>query len=284
MSAKVLSIETRIRQAWEQLSAHEQRLADIILASPGQIAMHTATELAASAGVSKATTTRFFRHLGYESYESARRQVRELQNSGAPLYLQQAADNLNPINDVIQTHLEREVANLVNTYRTLDAVELEAITKGIAQARRVVVLGWRHSQTIAALIRRDLVNVHEDVRLLPAAGDSLAESLADLGATDFAICVGLRRRMPVLDSAMSTLRVLQVPVLYLSDVLAGKPAQKADWVIRCHTETHMIFDSSASVSAVCNLLGSLVARERGKSGNERLAQIESLHQELDELE
>ncbi|VVT45080.1 Transcriptional regulator, RpiR family [Kosakonia radicincitans] len=74
MSAKTASLEGRIRQHWDQLSSHEQRLADVLLAAPGQLAMNTATELAQSAGVSKATTTRFFRHLGYESYEAARRQ------------------------------------------------------------------------------------------------------------------------------------------------------------------------------------------------------------------
>ncbi len=60
MSAKPASLEGRIRQHWDQLSLHEQRLADILLAAPGQLAMNTATELAQSAGVSKATATRFF--------------------------------------------------------------------------------------------------------------------------------------------------------------------------------------------------------------------------------
>lgn len=79
MSAKTASLENRIRQCWGVLSSHEQRLAEVILAAPGQSAMNTATELAQSAGVSKATTTRYFRHLGYDSYETARRQARDMQ-------------------------------------------------------------------------------------------------------------------------------------------------------------------------------------------------------------
>ncbi|MFH8135547.1 MurR/RpiR family transcriptional regulator [Pantoea osteomyelitidis] len=283
MSAKSSSLESRIRQHWDRLSSHEQRLADILLAAPGQLAMNTATELAQSAGVSKATTTRFFRHIGYESYDEARRQAREMQSSGSPLYLQ-AAPSASPLDSVMQQHLEREIANLVNSYRALDGQQLTAMVTAIAGARRVVVMGWRHSQTIAALIYRDLIHVHNDVRLLPRAGDSLAEHLAALGPEDIAICIGLRRRMPALEMAMTALHELGVPMLYLSDVLSGKPAKHASWVIRCHTEGSLIFDSTASLSGISNLLCSLVARQMGKAGNDHLATIESVHQWLEELE
>ncbi|MDJ0475592.1 MULTISPECIES: MurR/RpiR family transcriptional regulator [Pantoea] len=283
MSAKPVPLEGRIRQYWDELSLHEQRLAEVLLAAPGQLAMNTATELAQSAGVSKATATRFFRHLGYESYEAARRQAREMQNSGSPLYLHSGV-SASPLDSLMQQHLEKEIANLVNTFRSLDGETLQACVEAIAQARRVVVLGWRHSQTIAALIYRNLLHVHPSVTLLPRAGDSLAEQLATLGPQDMAICVGLRRRMPALDTAMAALSVQQVPMLYLSDALAGKPARHACWTLRCHTDSTLIFDSTVALSGVCNLLCSLVARHSGKAGSERLAAIEVLHQQLDELE
>ncbi|WP_437610670.1 MurR/RpiR family transcriptional regulator [Erwinia sp. V71] len=283
MSAKAASLEGRIRQHWQQLSSHEQRLADILLAAPGQLAMNTATELAQSAGVSKATTTRFFRHLGYESYDTARRQAREMQSSGSPLYLQPLS-SASPLDAVMQQHLEKEIANIVNSYRNLESAELQGAVNALAQARRVVVMGWRHSQTIAQLIYRDLVHIHPDVRLLPRPGDSLAEHLAALGPQDMAICVGLRRRMPALDAAMGVLAERQVPMLYLADVLSGKPARHAQWVIRCHTDSTLIFDSTVALSGVCNLLCSLVARQMGKASNDYLAQVEALHQSLDELE
>jgi len=283
MSAKAATLEGRIRQSWDQLSSHEQRLADVLLAAPGQLAMNTATELAHSAGVSKATTTRFFRHLGYESYEAARRQAREMQSSGSPLYLQ-AVPTASPLASIMQQHLEKEIANLVNSYRTLDSDQLQQAVSAIAQARRVVVMGWRHSQTIAQLIYRDLVHIHPDVRLLPRPGDSLAEHLAALNSQDVVICVGLRRRMPALEAAMNALAEREVPMLYIADVLSGKPARHAQWVVRCHTDSSLLFDSTAALSGVCNLLCSLVARQMGKTSNDYLAQVEALHQSLDELE
>jgi len=283
MSAKSATLESRIRQHWDQLSGQEQRLADVLLAAPGQLAMNTATELANSAGVSKATTTRFFRHLGYESYEAARRQAREMQSSGSPLYLQ-AVPTASPIASIMQQHLEKEISNLVNSYLMLDGELLLEVVNAIVSARRVVVMGWRHSQTIAQLIYRDLVHTHPDVRLLPRPGDSLAEHLAPLNSQDIVICIGLRRRMPALEAAMNALGEREVPMLYLSDVLSGKPARHARWVVRCHTDSSLIFDSTAALSGICNLLCSLVAQSMGKLSNDYLTQIEVLHQSLDELE
>ncbi|MFB9135032.1 MurR/RpiR family transcriptional regulator [Vibrio olivae] len=282
MPKKSLSLENRIRQNWEKLSSHEQQLADVLLAAPGQLAMNTATELAESANVSKATTSRFFRHLGYDSYDEARRQAREMQNSGSPLYLQ-ALSRDSSIDNIVQSHLEKEIANLVNTYRLIDHQQLDDMATAIAKARRVVVLGWRHSYSIATVIYRDLINLHQDVRLLPRTGDSLAEHLAALDSQDVAICVGLRRRMSILDSAMGALEELGVPMIYITDSLSGKSVKHANWIIRCHTESSMMFDSTASLSGVCNLLTSLVGQKVEKNGKDLLSRIELAHQWIDEL-
>ena len=115
-----VSIESRIAECYDELSEIDQRLADVILSAPGQLAMQTATELAASAQVSKATATRFFQKLGYASYDDARAIARAAQVGGSPLYLQARGRRSTRLDDVIQAHLEHEIANLANTYHSLD--------------------------------------------------------------------------------------------------------------------------------------------------------------------
>ncbi|CAE6940403.1 hypothetical protein R69927_07662 [Paraburkholderia domus] len=84
--------------------------------------MKTATELAATAQVSKPTTTRFFKKLGYASYDAARAVARAAQIDGSPLYLQDRGrkNASTKLDDVIQAHLQHEVENLAHTYRSLD--------------------------------------------------------------------------------------------------------------------------------------------------------------------
>ncbi|GAB5097964.1 MurR/RpiR family transcriptional regulator [Caballeronia sp. HLA56] len=280
------SIESRIAESYDQLSEIDQRLADVILSAPGQLAMQTATKLAASAQVSKATATRFFQKLGYASYDDARETAKAALMGGSPLYMQErgrkAAES--GLDEVVEAHLKHEVMNLVSTYRSLDRQMLADAVSGIASARRVVIIGYRHGHTIATMIRRELVQVRTDVSVLPAPGDTLAEYISDLGAKDLAIVVGLRRRVPAVELAMAALAEAGVNTLYLSDVIAGKPARLARWVIRCHTDGMMLFDSVVGIASLVNLISSLVAERLRDRGSAHLQRVEVLHQQLQELE
>jgi DNA-binding MurR/RpiR family transcriptional regulator len=280
------SIESRIAECYDELSEIDHRLADVILSAPGQLAMQTATELAASAQVSKATATRFFQKLGYASYDDVRAIARAAQVGGSPLYLQERGrKNANTkLDDVIQAHLEHEVANLANTYRSLDARVLTEVVDSVARARRVVIIGYRHSHTVATMIRRELIQVRADVILLPAAGDTLGEYIGALNADDVVILIGLRRRVPEIGLAAAALAQAGVPILYMSDVLAGKPARLARWVIRCHTDGLMLFDSKVGMTALVNLICSLVAERLREQGNSHLQRVEIMHEALRELE
>jgi DNA-binding MurR/RpiR family transcriptional regulator len=281
------SIESRIAECYDRLSEIDQRLADVILSAPGQLAMQTATELAASAQVSKATTTRFFQKLGYASYDDARETARAALVGGSPLYMLQERgkrESGGVLDEVIEAHLNHEVTNLANTYRSLDRQVLADVVSSMASARRVAIIGYRHSHTIAMMIRRELVQVRSDVIVLPAPGDTLAEYIGDLGAKDLAIVIGFRRRVPAVSLAVTALAEAGVSTLYLSDVIAGKAARLARWVIRCHTDGLMMFDSVVGVSALVNLICSLVAERLRERGNGHLQRVEVLHQRLRELE
>jgi len=280
------SIESRIAECYDELSEIDQRLADVILSAPGQLAMQTATELATTAQVSKATTTRFFKKLGYASYDAARAVARAAQVGGSPLYLQDRGrkNASTKLDDVIRAHLQHEVENLASTYRSLDTRVLSEVVEAIAHARRVVIIGYRHSHTVATMIRRELIQVRSDVVLLPAPGDTIGEYLGDLTAKDVVIIVGLRRRVPAVGFAAVALAEAGVPILYMSDVIAGKPARLARWVIRCHTDGLMLFDSNVGMTAVVNLICSLVAERLLDRDNNHLQRVEIMHERLRELD
>jgi DNA-binding MurR/RpiR family transcriptional regulator len=278
------SIESRITECYDKFSEIDQRLADVILSAPGQLAMQTATELAATAQVSKATATRFFKKLGYASYEDVRAIARETQLSGSPLYNQERMRRGTQLDDVIQAHLEHEISNLANTYKSLDTSVLVEVVGHLAHAKRVIIVGHRHSHTVAMMIRRELVQVRSNVVVLPAPGDTLAEYIGDLTSEDVAINIGFRRRVPITGLVATAFAQAKVPTLYLSDVVGGKPARLATWVIRCHTDGFMLFDSVVGVAALVNLLCSLVAQELVGNGEKHLQKAEIMHQLLQELE
>jgi DNA-binding MurR/RpiR family transcriptional regulator len=278
------SVESRITECYEDLSEIDQRLADVILSAPGQLAMQTATEIAATANVSKATTTRFFQKLGYDSYEDARQLARAAQLSGSPLYLLERGLTSHALDDVLRAHLDNEIANLTKTYRSLNIVQLEEIVDKLATAKRVFLIGYRHSHTVATMFRRELSPIRDNVFVLPLPGETLAEYLGSINPDDMVINIGFRRRVPATGLVAATLAAAGVPTLYLSEVSAGKAARLANWVIRCHTDGFMVFDSTVAVAALVNLICSLVSKRLATQGNKHLKEVEILHQTLKEFE
>ena len=81
----------RLRQMQDQLSPTEKKLALLILDTPIHLGSYSASELAQITDVSNATITRFVRHLGYGTYEEARRQARLEADAAGTLPLPPAA-------------------------------------------------------------------------------------------------------------------------------------------------------------------------------------------------
>ncbi|WP_233518940.1 MurR/RpiR family transcriptional regulator [Paraburkholderia xenovorans] len=71
--------------------------------------------------------------------------ARAAQVGGSPLYLQDRGRKTagSKLDDVIQRHLQHEVENMANTYRSLDTQVLSEVVDAIAQARRVAIIGYR---------------------------------------------------------------------------------------------------------------------------------------------
>ncbi|MFZ2328619.1 MAG: MurR/RpiR family transcriptional regulator, partial [Rhodoferax sp.] len=73
-------LRERIHAQHASLSVADRKLADVVLAHEKDLLAYSATELAALAGVSKASTARFFKRLGFADFQA----FRAHQRKGAP--------------------------------------------------------------------------------------------------------------------------------------------------------------------------------------------------------
>ena len=278
------TLEKRIQSQYDELPGSERALADLILEFPGDLLIYSATELSERGGVSKAAVTRFVKRLGYDDYREMQREVRQAQEAGEPIYLNTA--HLKPALDrtSLQQHLERDIANLRQTFEAVDSDHLDEVVRRCLRARRVWVLGFRNSYFFAAYIRRQLIQVRSDVMLVPAAGQVLMEDLAGMQSDDLMIVVGLRRRTPPLLRAMEIIRNQQVPIAYITDRVAVTTPKLATWTFPCQVRGMSLFDSYVAVMSLVNYLCTEVVAAAGESGRERLNRIEDLMDLMGEID
>ena len=271
-----VTLESRIHACYEGLPGSEARVADVLLNHPGRLATHSATELAADAGVSKAAVTRLIQRLGYDSHATARREARLARQWGAPLYLQPEAPPGDGRRAVYAQHV-------VADQRSLDEDALDGSVLALAGARRVVVLGFRNSAWLALYARIQLGLLRPAVDLAPLPSQTLSESLVGLGRGDVILAVGLRRRVPGFAAAIQAARDEGVRIVLLTDPTGAADVPGADWTLGCHCRGAAMFDTYVAAVSVINFLAGQVAAQLGTAALQRLQGVEQWHGRLGDM-
>lgn len=279
-SAARTSFIARIRDATPNMHRSELRLAEAILHFPGQISSYTATEIAQMAGVSNATVTRFVRKLGYGSFEEARQAVRAEQDAGTALLRVDREGG--PPDGRVSRHLDHSQRNLERTLAHLDEAEIGDLVSAMVEADRLWAIGFRAGQPFARYLSWQIMQVRSDVHTLPRDGETLSESLASIRPQDCIVVFALRRPPRQFEALVKVLSETGARTALIGD-LPGLVTMPAHWHLPCSTVgAGPLFDHSG-VMAVAGLLASSVIERSGAAGRERLAEIESIHDSLDEL-
>ncbi|MGV0819395.1 MurR/RpiR family transcriptional regulator [Martelella sp. AMO21009] len=272
----------RLHMLYADLPARERQIADFILESPGELALINANEMAERTGVSNATVTRLFQRLGYQSFDEARRAVRELRAQGSPFYL--AEKEAGPRGQGISQTLAGEIQRLEASLAMQSPLTVSAVCEAIAKARTVRVTGFRNSYFPAAYFCTTLSSMRPDASMLNSAGQTLAETAAGLGKDDVVVLVALRRRPAGFLNLMKTLAASGCRIVLIADRSIREAPAHATWTLYCAVETPQLLDSYAGAMAVLRLLALETMRKLGPDARRRLADIEQLHDTLNDLE
>jgi DNA-binding MurR/RpiR family transcriptional regulator len=267
------TLSDRIRSSYPALSPQEQRAADFLRDHLADLAVYNATEVAKLSGVSKATISRLYRRLGFESADELREHVRGLRASGTPIPSATPAS--------FADHLTREAENLRAALADLDLAPAARI---IADARRVVVVGFRNSYPMALHLRQQLAQARDDVELAPLPGQSMGEELAGLASGDAVMLVGFRRRPELFGRILGVVADSGAASVLLIDPSGRRHAAFADVAIEVPVDSVTSFDSYAAAASVISLLASAVLAQGLAAGRERIGRIGALYGSLHELE
>lgn len=283
------SLQDRLREHHGTLSETDRRLAQSLLEQGPQLAACSATELAQQAGVSKASAARFFRRLGYRDFASFRLEMRQGLSQSSPLHQLPARSSRtqagatgepHPLAEQVQREVRRleALAQAVSDERVAQAVAL------LAGAGRVAVVGYRNGLAPATYAHGLLSQVRPHVDLASDGAGREADFMANLGPKDLCLAIDFRRRTRRLSALLGACAQARVPVLLLTDDPIGAPAAQAACVLPCPRVDEQLFDSYLSAMSLLNHLAAQLALRQPRAARARLAQIEALHQQLDDLE
>lgn len=272
-------LDERLRACYGDLSPQEQRVASFIMDHFDDLVSYNSAELARLSGVSKATVSRLFKHLGYDRFKEMRDELRTLRQSGMPL-----TENRDAVqgNTLLARHYKQEMANLTLWINALDSSQFAEVIAGLEKARRVFIVGLRNSAPVALHLRQQLMQSRGNVFVMPQPGQTLSEELVDISEEDLVIVVAFRRRPRIIRPLLQTLALKGIPVLTISEPQAS--GLLCRWHLSAPLDSVSAFDSYSSAMSLVNLLANALLHTTLSDGRHRIHQIASLYTELDELE
>ena len=274
----------RIQERIARLTPSERRLADLILAGQDDMLTFSATELAAKAGVSKATAARFFRNLGYADFNEVRLQAREERNKTEPFRYSASQSGQVALGRAVGSHLELEIANLTRTFEEMRSDRITEAAKLIAEAPQVWLLGFGAEEGLARYARVLLARLRHGVMLLGSSGGSLAEDLAMTRPRDVMILITLEPRPRVLKPIIDYAKTTRMAVITITDrTFLGEASRFSRVVLPCHVTTYGLGPSHTTVASALRLVTIAYAAHAGKSAEQRADIVTGIHEELDDL-
>lgn len=271
----------QIRQHLDALPPSERRLAAFMLDFPGDLASYNASELAAQVHVSNATVTRLTQRLGYASYEEARRHARQESAKGSPLFV---APGMQPAPGAfVAQHLLRAQENLAATFAQIEEAQIDAIAQALCQAQQVTCLGYRNNRHFAAYLRWQLAQLLPATRVIPGAGETLAEYAADMRAGQLLVVFALRRAAHLSSAFATAATRAGAQVVYVTDQLSSTADVQAQWVLRCHSAAPGPLDDHVAAIMLCDLLATRTMHHAGARARQRLTQVEAAHEAFAEI-
>lgn len=272
----------RIQEKFTRLTSSEQKIANVLMENQGLVETHTATELASLAGVSKATTARFFRSLGYSDFEEVRIQAREERNSRAPYGRFEARKETASLGRTLSEHLELEQRNLSRTFEEMRSDLLPEITAVLQSAPRIWFLGFGDEYGIARLGRTLFTRLRHGVHQIEGSGQDWAAELSMTGPRDVLILLSFEPRPRLLPTLLAHARTTRMRIITISDHAYAAQAQRfSDFVLPCHIASYGILPTHATMMSMLRLLALSYLGQNPEAVSQRIATLDAINDELD---
>jgi len=276
------SLRERIREHLQDCSPKEHVLAEFLLANEQDLAIYSSADMARLAGVSKPVVSRFFKRLGFDSFNDVRELLRSQRLLGTPNVPANLLEGRDA--ELFQQHLVQESRNWQGTLADLDPDKARQIAGALITARKVVLIGYRNSYPVAQHFRQQLLQLRGNVCVLPVPGQTLAEELVELDEQDLIIVVGIRRRPRFLAQLLQSIHTHPARSLLLTDPTGIELSRFADWALVCQILSISAFDSYSGVMGLISLLCNLAIHQDVERASARIRQIDDRFEELEELD
>jgi DNA-binding MurR/RpiR family transcriptional regulator len=236
------SLRERIRNRFEDLSPHLQRIARLALDQPNQLALQTIAATASSLGVQPSTLIRFAKEFGYDGFSGMQQVFKLRLIEGAPVYRERVYEqNVSSgqkadANSTLNACVDSLIASLE---QLRDDISPESLSRAVSlcrSARHIYVAGLRRSRPIATYFAYGMTRQEMHCSLLDFAGGMAAQQVANMGHEDLLVAIAFAPYSPPVLDVVRDAHLRGLPVIGITDIATSPIASHASLAFCVDTE------------------------------------------------
>lgn len=274
------SLRERLTAYLTQATKSERAVGSYILANMADIPFETAASLAEKVGVSELTVGRFCRAVGYRRFKELKADIKGDLGERPWLIadrLQEFQKRSEASGDQLAENLQLEIAGLVKVYEIAQSKEFHRVVQRLARMPRVFVGGFQTERGMAAILAHQLQYLRDGVQLLDLASGSFAEVLLAPPREACLVLFDSRRYSLPTQLLVEKAHTAKIPVTLIADPFCTWETGLVNEIFVVPTEMNFVWDSTAQMASLVNLLINGIFKELGPGVEDRMNKVAALY-------
>ncbi len=227
------ALRERIRDRFESLSPHLQRIARLALDQPNQLALQTIAVIARSLDVQPSTLIRFAKEFDYDGFSGLQQVFKLRLIEGGPIYREKvyeesaAKGRAEDASAALETCVDTLIASLETLRRDTSPEELTRAVQLCLSARHIYVAALRRSRPIGTYFAYGMNRLERRCSLLDFGGGMASQQVANMGHQDLLMVAGFTPYSPPVVDVVRDAYVRGLPILAITDTEESPLARNA---------------------------------------------------------
>jgi DNA-binding MurR/RpiR family transcriptional regulator len=227
------TLRERIRDRFEALSPHLQRIARLALDQPNQFALQTIAVISKNLDVQPSTLIRFAKDFSYDGFSGMQQVFKLRLIEGGPVHREQVYEETASANRGGDSGaiLNECVASMISSLeQLLKDVRPEDLTQSVdlcLSARHIYVAGLRRARPIARYFAYGMTRLERKCSMLDFGGGMAGQQVANMGHQDLLVAVAFT---PYSSSVVDVVRDAHfrgLPIIVITDTPSSPLARNS---------------------------------------------------------
>lgn len=272
-----IDLEAILRARMSGLSPSEQNLAAYMLDNIQTLPFETGSSIAQAVGVSEMTVSRFVRGLGFENLRDLKNRLRiSVAEKDSDIDDYMARFKMHEGQPALQESLRLELEAIVKAYELATTDIFDESAGMLARAGNVYVVGFQASKGLAMDFASRLLWIRPNVIFVDNTSGTYGEIICADPGQSLVVMVDTAAYAARGIKLAERLKSMEMPLVIVTDKFSHWAFAYTRFVFETHTHVKTFWDSTASLSAVLNLMLDAVATRLGPKARENFAKMSDM--------